>query len=40
LLLAADFEQATKHLREALRLDPDDAEGARTMKKVMASDGL
>ena len=35
LLLAADFDQATKHLREALRLDPDDVEGARTMKKVM-----
>lgn len=34
LLYSADLDQAQKHLREALRLDPDDAEGARTMKKV------
>mmetsp|Transcript_82929 Transcript_82929/g.165535 ORF Transcript_82929/g.165535 Transcript_82929/m.165535 type:complete len:370 (-) Transcript_82929:134-1243(-) len=34
LLYSADLDQAQKHLKEALRLDPDDAEGARTMKKV------
>jgi len=34
LLYSADLDQAAKHLREALRLDPDDTEGARTMKKV------
>jgi len=34
LLFSAELDQAQKHLREALRLDPDDSEGARTMKKV------
>ena len=34
LMFSTELEQAAKHLREALRLDPDDSEGARTMKKV------
>jgi len=40
LLFSADLDerspldQAQKHLREALRLDPDDSEGAKAMKKV------
>ena len=34
LLFSADLDQAQKHLREALRLDPDDAEAGRAMKKV------
>jgi len=34
LMLNADLDQAQKHLREALRLDPDDKEAGQTMKKV------
>jgi len=34
LLFSADLDQAQKHLREALRLDPDDAEAGRAIKKV------
>lgn len=34
LLLASDIDQASKHLREALRLDPDNSAAGRTMKKV------
>ena len=34
LLFSADLDQAQKHLREALRLDPDDAEAGRAMKKA------
>merc|ERR1711871_560415 len=33
-MLNADLDQAQKHLREALRLDPDDKEAGQTMKKV------
>jgi len=34
LFYSADLDQAHKHLKAALRLDPDDAEAGRTMKKV------
>jgi len=34
LMFSEELEQSTKHLREALRLDPDDAEAGRTLKKV------
>jgi len=34
LMLNADLDQAQKHLREALRLDPDDREAAQSIKKV------
>lgn len=34
LLLSSDLEQAQRHLREALRLDPDDSEAARAMKRA------
>lgn len=34
LMYAEDLEQSTKHLREALRLDPDEHEAGRTLKKV------
>lgn len=34
LMYAADLDQARKHLREALRLDPDHPEGGRTLKRV------
>ena len=34
LLFSADLDQAQKHLREALRLDPDAAEAGRAMKKA------
>jgi tetratricopeptide (TPR) repeat protein len=34
LLFSSDLEQSAKHLREALRLDPDAAEAGRALKKV------
>ena len=34
LMFNADLDQAQKHLREALRLDPDGQEAGRTIKKV------
>eukprot|EP00756_Hemistasia_phaeocysticola_P028331 Hpha_TRINITY_DN16170_c0_g11::TRINITY_DN16170_c0_g11_i1::g.8759::m.8759/K09527/DNAJC7; DnaJ homolog subfamily C member 7 len=34
LLLATDFQQATAHAQEAVRLDPDDTNAARTLKRV------
>jgi len=34
LMLSADLDQAQKHLREALRLDPDDVEAGQSIKKV------
>jgi len=34
LMFSADLDQAQKHLREALRLDPDDKEAGQTIKKV------
>lgn len=34
LLFSAEIDQAQKHLREALRLDPDDVEAGRAMKKA------
>ena len=34
LLLSSDLDQASRHLREALRLDPDNSAAGRTMKKV------
>eukprot|EP01006_Ploeotia_vitrea_P051941 TRINITY_DN67620_c1_g11_i1.p1 TRINITY_DN67620_c1_g11~~TRINITY_DN67620_c1_g11_i1.p1 ORF type:complete len:574 (-),score=54.36 TRINITY_DN67620_c1_g11_i1:200-1921(-) len=32
--LSGDFEQANHHFREALRLNPDDSEAARTLKRI------
>ena len=40
LLYSHDLEQARKHLREALRLDPDHPEGARTLKLVRKLEGF
>ena len=34
LMYSTDLDQARKHLREALRLDPDHPEGARALKRV------
>ena len=34
LLLSADMEQAQRHFKEALRLDPDDNEAGRAMKRA------
>ena len=33
--ISEDVGQGVKHIREALRLDPDDAEAQRSLKKVM-----
>ena len=34
LMYSSDLDQARKHLREALRLDPDDPETQRALKRV------
>ena len=39
VLVGRPLEQARKHLREALRLDPDHPEGSRTLKRVRKLEG-